>query len=126
MNPRLRQKTGGAAIAGPINLGNPHEFSVAKLAHLRIELTGSRSKVSRASRGRFERRRPDIKAARRLPGWQPVVELRAGLQQTINHFDRLLRAGWHVSTRERATCHAAMTSRRGCGELDARQRRDQD
>ncbi|MDA2937313.1 SDR family oxidoreductase [Acidobacteria bacterium AH-259-A15] len=81
-------------ITGPINLGNPTEFSILSLAELVKDLTGTRSQI------RFDplpqddpaRRRPDISAARKLISWDPEVELKDGLSQTIDYFDELLRA----------------------------------
>ncbi len=80
-------------VTGPINLGNPDEFTILELAELVLELTGSRSEI------RFEplpkddpvRRRPDITRARQLLGWSPTVPLREGLRKTIDYFDDFLR-----------------------------------
>ncbi|RPJ58481.1 MAG: SDR family oxidoreductase [Acidobacteria bacterium] len=79
-------------ITGPINLGNPEEFTMIQLAELVREMTGTSSEI------RFEplpeddpvRRRPDITLARQLLGWEPTVPLREGLRLTIDYFDRLL------------------------------------
>jgi dTDP-glucose 4,6-dehydratase len=73
---------------GPVNIGNPDEFTVIELAHMVLELTGSRSKIS------FEplpeddptQRRPDISLARSLLAWEPAVGLREGLERTIPWF----------------------------------------
>jgi len=75
-------------VPGPINLGNPGEFTMLELARLVIELTGS------ASRLVFEplpqddpaRRRPDITLAKQTLGWEPRVTLRDGLQKTVDWF----------------------------------------
>lgn len=79
---------------GPLNLGNPHERSVAELAHTIKQLTNSRSKiVYRPLPGDDpKQRRPDIDQARELLGWQPVVPLEDGLKRTITYFDELLSA----------------------------------
>lgn len=73
---------------GPVNLGNPAEFTVKQLAELVIELTGSRSRIVYLPRPADdpERRRPDITLARKHLGWEPKVPLREGLQQTIAWF----------------------------------------
>lgn len=73
---------------GPVNLGNPGEFTVKQLAELVIELTGSRSKIVYLPRPADdpERRRPDITLARTRLGWEPKVPLREGLQRTIEWF----------------------------------------
>jgi len=74
---------------GPINLGNPDEFSIRDLAELVVELTGSGSKIVEA-RALPEndpiQRRPDITKARSQLDWQPTVDLRAGLQRTVDWF----------------------------------------
>jgi UDP-glucuronate decarboxylase len=80
---------------GPVNIGNPVEFTVRELAQQVIRLTGSSSKLV------FERlpsddpmqRRPDIRRAKELFGWQPRVQLEKGLCKTIEYFDGLLTAG---------------------------------
>ncbi|BBU63316.1 NAD-dependent dehydratase [Methylosinus sp. C49] len=80
-------------IVGPINIGNPNEFTIRQLAEQVIDLTGSSSKLV------FEplpaddpkQRRPDISAAERLLGWGPTIQLREGLLRTIAYFDELLR-----------------------------------
>jgi dTDP-glucose 4,6-dehydratase len=73
---------------GPVNLGNPDEFTVLELARLVKELTGSRSLITYETLPDDDpkRRKPDIALARRLLSWEPVVPLRDGLQRTIRHF----------------------------------------
>jgi UDP-glucuronate decarboxylase len=75
-------------LAGPVNLGNPDEFSICELAELVIELTGSASQLVREPLPADDpvRRRPDIRLARERLGWQPTVPLRAGLERTIAWF----------------------------------------
>jgi len=79
-------------LTGPLNLGNPEEFTVRELAEKVIDLTGSRSTV--VSRplpvNDPTRRRPDISQARAALGWQPRVGLEQGLRETIAYFERLL------------------------------------
>ncbi len=78
--------------SGPVNLGNPDEFTVLELAELILDMTGSSSKI------RFmplpvddpRRRRPDIGRARNLLHWQPKTPLRQGLAMTVRHFRRSL------------------------------------
>jgi UDP-glucuronate decarboxylase len=79
-------------ITGPVNLGNPGEFSIRELAELAIEMTGSKSKLTFMSLPQDDprQRRPDIALAERKLGWQPKVPLREGLEHTIAYFDRLL------------------------------------
>ena len=82
-------------LSGPVNLGNPEECSMLELAELIKDLTGSKSEI------RFDplppddpvRRRPDISRARELLGWEPKVNRREGLTQTIEYFDSVLGGG---------------------------------
>jgi UDP-glucuronate decarboxylase len=83
------------SLTGPVNLGNPAEFSILELAERVIELTGSASNI------RFRplpsddplQRKPDIALAEKQLGWSPSVPLDAGLQRTIDYFENLLRNG---------------------------------
>jgi len=79
---------------GPMNLGNPGEFTIRELAELVIRLTGSSSKLSFAPLPSDDplQRQPDIRMARELLGWQPRVQLEDGLKKTIAYFDTLLGA----------------------------------
>jgi len=79
-------------ITGPMNLGNPVETSVAELALLIIELTGSRSKIVHRKLPIDDpiQRCPDISQATALLNWQPQTALRPGLQRTVAYFDELL------------------------------------
>jgi len=81
-----------AQVTGPMNLGNPREFTVAQLAETVVRLTGSRSVVEhRPLPGDDPRqRRPDVRRARELPAWRPPVDLETGLERTIAYFDALL------------------------------------
>ncbi len=76
-------------ITGPINLGNPSEFSMRELADLVLELTGSTSTIECRELPADDptRRRPDIARAKAQLGWEPRVELREGLLKTIEYFD---------------------------------------
>ena len=77
----------------PVNIGNPGEFSVAELAELVLELTGSSSELRYLPLPEDDpkTRKPDITRARELLGWQPEISLREGLSRTIEYF-RLLQA----------------------------------
>ena len=81
------------SVTGPINIGNPDEFSMLELASIIIELTGSRSRiVHRALPADDPRqRRPDISKAYDLLSWSPAIPLRAGLKRTIEYFDQMLK-----------------------------------
>jgi UDP-glucuronate decarboxylase len=80
-------------LTGPINLGNPVEFSMVELAETIIELTGARSEMVRQPLPQDDprHRRPDISLAKRYLGWAPKVSLQDGLKPTIAYFDHLLR-----------------------------------
>jgi UDP-glucuronate decarboxylase len=82
---------------GPINLGNPVEFTIRELAELVIELTGAKSSLVHRPLPADDptRRRPDITKAKELLGWQPTVQLREGLARTIRYFDGVLHEGDH-------------------------------
>jgi UDP-glucuronate decarboxylase len=84
----IRMMDGPDDFIGPVNLGNPDEFTILDLANLVIELTASKSKVvsERLPEDDPTRRRPDITLARKKLGWSPQVPLRAGLQKTIEWF----------------------------------------
>ncbi|MGD9931624.1 MAG: UDP-glucuronic acid decarboxylase family protein [Mangrovibacterium sp.] len=83
------------SFTGPVNIGNPNEFTILELAQKIIDLTGSKSKIV------FEplpvddpiQRQPDISLAmEQLAGWQPLVQLDEGLNKTIAYFDNLLKS----------------------------------
>jgi dTDP-glucose 4,6-dehydratase len=78
--------------ADPMNIGNPNELTVKEMAERVIELTGSASEVSYRPLPKDDPkvRRPDITLARRELGWEPVVSLEQGLEQTIPYFRTLV------------------------------------
>ncbi|MBV9754831.1 MAG: SDR family oxidoreductase [Hyphomicrobiales bacterium] len=80
-------------VTGPVNLGNPGEFTIRELAEEVIELTGSSSRIIHLPLPVDDprQRRPDISKANELFGWKPSVALREGLSKTITYFERLLR-----------------------------------
>jgi dTDP-glucose 4,6-dehydratase len=73
---------------GPINIGNPGEFTILELAEMVIELTGSSSEIVHEPLPVDDpmQRKPDITKARELLGWEPTIDLREGLTRTIAHF----------------------------------------
>lgn len=77
---------------GPINLGNPVEFTILELAELVLDLSNSRSKMvfKPLPVDDPKQRRPDITKAKELLDWQPRINLRSGLIETIAYFDKLL------------------------------------
>ncbi len=84
----LKMMDSPADVIGPINIGNPVEFTIRELAELVIELTDSQSKLSYKPLPQDDptQRKPDISKARALLGWEPSVELREGLIETIAYF----------------------------------------
>ncbi|MCE4566479.1 SDR family oxidoreductase [Maribellus sp. CM-23] len=79
---------------GPVNIGNPNEFTMNELAETILELTGSSSKIvfQPLPPDDPRQRRPDISLAREaLNGWEPKVQLREGLKNTIAYFEQLLK-----------------------------------
>jgi UDP-glucuronate decarboxylase len=81
-----------SACVGPINLGNPVEFTVRELAETIVALTGSRSRIVHRPLPHDDprQRQPDISRARTALGWEPRIGLREGLVETIRYFDDLL------------------------------------
>ncbi len=79
-------------VTGPINLGNPDEFTIKHLAESVIETTGSRSKLEFKPLPADDprQRKPDIRRAKEALDWMPKVELKEGLEVTVSYFDRLL------------------------------------
>ena len=80
-------------LIGPVNIGNPGEFTIRELAEKILKLTGSRSKIQvRQERSDDPvRRRPDISLAREKLGWEPSVDLEEGLGKTIEFFEKVLK-----------------------------------
>jgi len=83
------------ALTGPVNLGNPVEFTIRQLAEKVIELIGTKSKLvfKPLPADDPKQRQPDISLARQELGWQPTIELEEGLKKTIAYFDEFLRNG---------------------------------
>jgi UDP-glucuronate decarboxylase len=79
-------------VTGPINIGNPGEFTIRQLAEIVIEMTGSRSEIVQMPLPQDDplQRRPDITKARDVLGWQPTIPLRQGLERTIDYFKTLV------------------------------------
>ena len=79
-------------VIGPVNLGNPGEFTIQELAEKVIELTGSHSELVFKPLPSDDptRRCPDISVAKDKLGWEPTVKLEEGLRKTISYFDKLL------------------------------------
>ncbi len=88
----IRLMATGDDVTGPINLGNPGEFTIRQLAENVIDLVGSKSTIQTLPLPQDDpkQRRPDISKAQSTLGWEPKVPLREGLTKTIAYFDDLL------------------------------------
>ncbi|SHH03657.1 UDP-glucuronic acid decarboxylase family protein [Flavobacterium defluvii] len=89
----IRMMNSERGFLGPVNLGNPNEFTMLELAQAIIELTDSKSKIIHLGLPQDDpkQRQPDISLAKnKLNGWEPKIQLREGLVSTINYFDKLL------------------------------------
>ena len=91
----LRLMATDDAVTGPVNLGNPGEFTMLELAQAVLDLTGSASRLvfHPLPQDDPKQRKPDISLARNLLDWEPQVQLRDGLARTIAYFEGLVRAG---------------------------------
>ena len=80
------------SITGPINLGNPNEFTIKQLAELVIELTGTKSKImyQPATQDDPQQRQPVIDKAKAILNWEPTIQLREGLEKTIEYFREIV------------------------------------
>jgi UDP-glucuronate decarboxylase len=79
---------------GPVNLGNPNEFSMLELAKTVIDLTGSKSNIvfMPLPKDDPKQRQPNIELAKeKLDGWEPKIQLEAGLKKTISYFEEVLK-----------------------------------
>lgn len=81
-----------AEVTGPINIGNPNEFTIRELAESVIELTGSRSRIVNRPLPQDDpkQRQPDLTLAKKELGWSPRQSLKEGLVPTIQYFEKLL------------------------------------
>jgi UDP-glucuronate decarboxylase len=88
----LRLMATGDDFTGPVNIGNPREFTIRQLAELVVEMVGSGSKLIRKPLPADDpmQRQPDITLAKKVLGWEPVTPLEDGLAKTIAYFDQLL------------------------------------
>jgi UDP-glucuronate decarboxylase len=89
----VRMMATGDDFTGPVNIGNPGEFTMLELATEILKLTGAKSKIIHMPLPADDptQRQPDISLAReKLGGWEPKVPLRDGLVRTIEYFDTLL------------------------------------
>jgi UDP-glucuronate decarboxylase len=88
----LRLMETGPDVTGPINLGNPGEFTIRELAERIIPMTGGRSSLVEKPLPEDDpkQRQPDIARAREILGWEPAVGLDEGLERTVAYFRTLL------------------------------------
>ena len=89
----IRMMNTDDTFTGPVNIGNPGEFTMLELAEKVIELTGSKSKIifQPLPQDDPRQRKPDISVAQReLGGWQPEIQLAEGLQRTIDYFKKIV------------------------------------
>lgn len=89
----LRMMDSCAEFRGPVNLGNPNEFTIKELAMEVLDLTGSKSELINKPLPQDDprQRQPDISLASKELGWEPKTQLREGLMRTIEYFDALLK-----------------------------------
>lgn len=96
----IRMMNGPDDFVGPVNIGNPGEFTIRRLAEQVLELTGSKSRI--VTRPALEddpsQRQPDITLARQRLGWEPTVPLREGLNRTIAYFRSIDLAAFRAPT----------------------------
>jgi UDP-glucuronate decarboxylase len=90
----IRLMETGPDVTGPVNLGNPGEFSIKELAEQVIKVTGSKSNLifEDLPQDDPKQRRPDISVALDLLGWEPTIPLSDGLPRTVDYFRNLLAA----------------------------------
>ena len=95
----IRLMASPSGFTGPVNLGNPVEFTMRELADLVVELTGSKSEIKYAALPQDDpkQRKPDIGLAIKELGWQPSIALRDGLTKTIEYFDKMLAMDFDVT-----------------------------
>ena len=88
----IKLMNSSADVTGPMNLGNPGEFTILELAKKIIELVGSKSKIvhKKLPQDDPKQRKPDISLAQRKLGWAPKVDIETGLKKTVTYFEELL------------------------------------
>ena len=88
----VRAMSTGSDFTGPVNIGNPGEFTMLELAELVLRLTTSKSKIVHKPLPQDDpkQRKPDIRLAREALGWEPKVSLEDGLRETITYFKKII------------------------------------
>lgn len=89
----IRLMNTGSDVTGPVNIGNPGEFTIKKLAEIVIDLTGSRSKLvyQPLPPDDPKQRKPNIDQAKAILDWEPTISLNQGLKKTISYFENFLK-----------------------------------
>ncbi|PCJ16971.1 MAG: NAD-dependent dehydratase [Candidatus Cloacimonadota bacterium] len=88
----IKMMNSSSDVTGPINIGNPSEFTISQLAQKVIELTSTKSKLIFKELPEDDplKRKPDITLAKSVLDWKPTIELDEGLRKTISYFEKLL------------------------------------
>jgi UDP-glucuronate decarboxylase len=88
----IRMMASGEGFTGPVNIGNPNEFTILELAEMVIKLTNSKSKIVHMPLPSDDptQRQPDIELAKKELGWSPKIPLEQGLIRTIDYFKSVL------------------------------------
>ncbi|HVZ94362.1 MAG TPA: UDP-glucuronic acid decarboxylase family protein [Phycisphaerales bacterium] len=96
----IRMMNGPDSFIGPVNIGNPHEFTMKQLADMVIEMTGSKSKVVHKPMPADDpkQRQPDITLAKKHLGWEPKISLKDGLKKTIEWFKAIDMTAYRAPT----------------------------
>ena len=97
----LRLMNAGPDFIGPVNLGNPNEFTMIELAETVVAITGSKSRLEHHPLPQDDprQRQPDITLAREKLGWEPHTQLHEGLTRTVEYFDQILRRNARTAKR---------------------------
>jgi len=87
----IRMMAASDNFTGPVNLGNPNEFTILELAQKVIALTGSKAKIVYQPLPEDDplQRQPNITLAKKQLGWEPKIQLEEGLQRTIDYFKKI-------------------------------------
>jgi UDP-glucuronate decarboxylase len=109
----MAMMNGPDSFPGPVNIGNPGEFTMKQLAELVLEMTGSQSKLAYLPRPADDpsQRRPDITLARQKLGWEPKIQLREGLAKTIAFFKSVDLRNYRRPTKQ--TAHGRTDKEKG-------------
>ncbi len=91
----IRMMDSKDGFTGPVNMGNPNEFTIKELAEVVIKLTGTKSKIIYEPLPQDDpmQRQPDISLAKNELGWEPKIQLEDGVLKTIKYFDELIKGG---------------------------------